>query len=154
MFIIESIPKGFFHHKLWIRNLWQNLTSKFAHKLDNSVIRYKETKSYGTSPKASSILAKSEFRHKISLRDCYKTWPQWRLKFWTWKLFFHSRLLLAIHPYTSVTRLGDIWKFLVPNFLTKVAQFLGDSLGFFKKHNFYLNKLLQLFELFEQIWGK
>ena len=32
-----------------------------------------------------------------------------------------------------VTRLGDFLKFLVTNFLTKVAQIFGDYLGYFEK---------------------
>ena len=34
----------------------------------------------------------------------------------------------------SVTRLGDFWNIPVTNFLTKVAQLLGNFLGFFEKH--------------------
>ena len=30
----------------------------------------------------------------------------------------------------SATRLGDFWKFLVTNILSKVAQMFGDFLGF------------------------
>ena len=35
----------------------------------------------------------------------------------------------------SVTRLGDFWKILVTNFLTKVAQIIEDFLGFLEGHN-------------------
>ena len=37
---------------------------------------------------------------------------------------------------TSVTRLGDFWKFLVTYFSTKVAQIFIDFLGYFEKHPF------------------
>ena len=37
---------------------------------------------------------------------------------------------------TSVTRLGDFWKFLATNLLTKVAQNIGDFLGYFEKEHF------------------
>ena len=36
----------------------------------------------------------------------------------------------------SVTRLGDFWKFLVTEFLSKVAQMLGDFWSSFESHHF------------------
>ena len=44
--------------------------------------------------------------------------------------FFSMRWRLQA---SSVTRLGDFLKFLVTNFLTKVAQIFGDYLGYFEK---------------------
>ena len=35
---------------------------------------------------------------------------------------------------TSVTRLGDFWKLMPTNFLTKVAQIFGNFLGYCEKH--------------------
>ena len=35
-----------------------------------------------------------------------------------------------------VTRLGDIWKFLVKKFLSKVAQIFGDFLAYFESSIF------------------
>ena len=46
-----------------------------------------------------------------------------------WK-FFSSFLII------SVTRLGDFWKFLATNFLTKVTQIFGNFLGYCEKHYF------------------
>ena len=37
---------------------------------------------------------------------------------------------------TSVTRLGDFWKFSTTNILTKIAQLFEDFLGRFEKENF------------------
>ena len=37
---------------------------------------------------------------------------------------------------TSVTRLGDFWKFLRTTILTKIAQLFEDFLGRFEKENF------------------
>ena len=37
---------------------------------------------------------------------------------------------------TSVTRLGDFWKLLGTNFLSKVAQMFVDFLGSLEDHNF------------------
>ena len=58
---------------------------------------------------------------------------------------------------TSVTRLGDFWKFLSTNLLTKVAQKVWWLLGFFEIDQF-MQKLLwiwfrQLMETFGNIWA-
>ena len=45
----------------------------------------------------------------------------------------------------SGTRLGDFRKFLVTNFLTKVAQIFGDFLGFVERHHFKVNTAVALF---------
>ena len=37
-----------------------------------------------------------------------------------------------------MTRLGDLLKFLVTNSLSKVAQILGDFLGYFEKYYFFI----------------
>ena len=44
-----------------------------------------------------------------------------------------------------MTRLGDLLKFLVTNSLSKVAQILGDFLGYFEKDHFLLNTALDPF---------
>ena len=56
----------------------------------------------------------------------------------------------------SVTRLGDFWKLLVINFLGKVAQIFGHTLGSFEKCNFlgrncfghFLGNIWQIFTIF------
>ena len=56
----------------------------------------------------------------------------------------------------SVTRLGDFWKLLVINFLTKVAQIFGHALGSLEKCNFlgrncfghFLGYIWQIFTIF------
>ena len=45
----------------------------------------------------------------------------------------------------SVTRLGDFWKFLVTNFITKVAKVLGDFLGFLERQHFKVNNAVVTF---------
>ena len=37
---------------------------------------------------------------------------------------------------TSVTRLDEFWKFLATNLLAKVAQNIGDFLGYLEKYYF------------------
>ena len=46
---------------------------------------------------------------------------------------------------SSETRLGDLFKFYVTNFLSKIAQILGDFLGYFEKDHFLLNTALDPF---------
>ena len=49
----------------------------------------------------------------------------------------------------SVTRLGDFWKFLVTNFITRVAKMFGDLLGYFER---FLSK--SAVKTFWAIFGK
>ena len=51
----------------------------------------------------------------------------------------------------SETRLGDILKFLVKKIISKVAQILGDFLGYFEKDDFLFNTAE---ESFWQVLGK
>ena len=45
----------------------------------------------------------------------------------------------------SVTRLGDFRKFSVPKILTKVAETIGNFLGYFVKSHSYVNTTLATF---------
>ena len=63
---------------------------------------------------------------------------------------------------TSVTRLGDFWKFFVTNFLSKVAKILSNFLGLFWKHIskqklhwpfLRTNLLKKLATLYSNIWS-
>ena len=45
-------------------------------------------------------------------------------------IFTHD---ISLPPY-NVTRLGDFWKFLATNFLTKVTKIFGNFLGYCEKH--------------------
>ena len=62
-----------------------------------------------------------------------------------WLVTCHSLESMISHSakWASVTRLGDYWKFLVTNVLTKVAQIIDDLLGFLKEITFK-QKLLGL----------
>ena len=51
----------------------------------------------------------------------------------------------------SVTRLGNFWKILVANFLTKEAQMFGDSLCYFEKLKIQVKTVLVLFVLLWKI---
>ena len=46
---------------------------------------------------------------------------------------------------TSVTRLGDFWKFLATKFLAKEAQMIGNFLGYFEKPHSYAKTALATF---------
>ena len=52
----------------------------------------------------------------------------WFFAIWESLMSFCFRICAT----TSVTRLGDFWRFLVTNFLLKVAQMYGDFSGFLK----------------------
>ena len=45
----------------------------------------------------------------------------------------------------SVTRLGDIWKCLVTNILSKVAQMFDNILGYLESVTFYIQTALAIF---------
>ena len=45
----------------------------------------------------------------------------------------------------SVTRFVEFWKFLVTNFLTKVAQIFGNLGGYFGNHDFLMKNYCWLF---------
>ena len=47
----------------------------------------------------------------------------------------HRPVIFLSNVAASVTRLGDFWKILVTNFLTKVAQIIEDFLGFLEGNN-------------------
>ena len=50
---------------------------------------------------------------------------------------------------SSVTRLGDFWKVLATNFLTKIAQIIGDFCAtYFEIQNFYVKTAVTNFEKF------
>ena len=52
-----------------------------------------------------------------------------------WYVVMYLQLLTAL-VVTSVTRLGNFRKILATNFLTKVAQLLGDFKDYFEKGSF------------------
>ena len=55
-------------------------------------------------------------------------------------------------PITSVTRLGDFWKFFTTKFLAKEAQIIGNFLGYFEKpHSYVKTALASLGQLFEKL---
>ena len=52
-----------------------------------------------------------------------------------------------------MTRLGDFWKFLAINFITKIVQMFGDSWGNFEKHYLFSQPVVATFgQLSGQIW--
>ena len=51
---------------------------------------------------------------------------------------------------SSVTSLGDFWKFLAKNFLTKVAKTFGDIRENFEKHEFWSQPVVATFWEFEK----
>ena len=65
----------------------------------------------------------------------------YRIGPWYWRVPLVNMHLGIYHPRSknhgvnSVTRSGDFSKFLATNFLTKVAQVLGDLLGYLKQKN-------------------
>ena len=69
------------------------------------------------------ILSLSHFAHSMSLSSLSPP---------TETQMFPGSLSLG----TSVTRLGDFWKFLRTTILTKIAQLFEDFLGRFEKENF------------------
>ena len=55
---------------------------------------------------------------------------------------------------SSVTRLGDFWKFVAIKFLTKVAQIIGNFLGYFENHHSYLKTAdANFWATFGNIWA-
>ena len=52
------------------------------------------------------------------------------------RLFAFTERETSLVWFHSVTRLGDFWKFLATNILTKVAQIFGNFLGCCEKHYF------------------
>ena len=59
-------------------------------------------------------------------------------------------LALIYKSTSSTTRLGDIWKLLAANFLTKVAQIFGNFLCFLKSITF---KIKTTMTIFGNVWG-
>ena len=54
---------------------------------------------------------------------------------------------------TSLTRLGDFWKFLVSNYLSKVAQMFSDFWGIWKHHFYVKTALVTFLGNFRKNWA-
>ena len=55
---------------------------------------------------------------------------------------------------TSVTRLGDLWNFLMTIFHAKVAKIYGDFLGYFETTNFQVKTAASTFGAFLGKFGQ
>ena len=73
------------------------------------------------------------------------------MKFWLWHCV--PKLLLNTVS-SSVTWLGDLWKFLATKNLAKVAQIVSDFSGYFETHRFYAkNTVATFWATFGHIWA-
>ena len=54
---------------------------------------------------------------------------------------------------TSLTRLGDFWKFLVSNYLSKVAQMFSDFWGIWKHHFYVKTAIVTFLDNFRKNWA-
>ena len=59
-----------------------------------------------------------------------------------------------IYVTSSVTRMGDFWKFLVKKFLPKVAQIISNFLGYFgQPHSYVKTDVATSWVAFWNIWA-
>ena len=58
---------------------------------------------------------------------------------------WNYNLSIRMQPAPSVTKLGDFLKFLVTNYLQKVAKTCGDFLGLSEKHHFQVKTVVATF---------
>ena len=56
-------------------------------------------------------------------------------------IFFYLKMNVTLFIAISVTRLGDFWKILSTNFLTKVAKIIGDFGAIYNNGTFYVKML-------------